>query len=210
MADAKQGLERRSFLMLGVPACAALCAGLCGSARGGLLPQAAAQGAAPAAKHPFDEEVPRKFTFRQMQRIQLMSSIELSKYLTRTMGREKALALLRAFADENAARQAPEAAKQVGGNDFVGVKKLFSPQMYQNRLIMEVVESTDRVHQLKVTECLWARTCLDASAGEEGYASICHGDYAFATAFNPKIEMLRDKTLMQGHGYCNHRYQLKA
>jgi hypothetical protein len=24
--------------------------------------------------------------------------------------------------------------------------------------------------------------------------------------FNPKIKLVRDKTLMQGHEYCNHRY----
>ncbi len=207
--DRSNAVERRSFLLVGVPACAAVCAGLCGLAHG-VTPQDPAQAAPQAAKHPFDEEVPRKFTFRQLQRIQLMIPMDLAKYLTRNLGRDKGLELLKAYATETSTRDAREVAEQMKGNDFAALKKLFSPQEYQNRLVMEVTESTDRVHQLKVTECLWARTCLDAKAGEEGYAMICHGDYAFARAFNPKIEMVRDKTLMQGDAYCNHRYQLKA
>jgi hypothetical protein len=60
------------------------------------------------------------------------------------------------------------------------------------------------------TECLWAKTFVDAGAGDLGNAAICHGDYAFARSFNPGIEMVRDKTLMQGHAYCNHRYLWKG
>jgi len=33
---------------------------------------------------------------------------------------------------------------------------------------------------------------------------------AFARAFNPQFEMVRDKTLMQGHDCCSHRYLWKA
>lgn len=39
---------------------------------------------------------------------------------------------------------------------------------------------------------------------------MCFGDFAFAKAFNPNIEMVRDKTLMQGHACCNHRYLWKG
>ena len=47
---------------------------------------------------------------------------------------------------------------------------------------------------------------LDAKLGHIGHAHVCYGDYAWARGFNPKIKMVRDKTLMQGHEYCNHRY----
>ena len=70
----------------------------------------------------------------------------------------------------------------------------------------EVVVDTDKVFELKVTECLTSEIFLDADAGDIGYAYVCFGDYAWAEGFNPKIKMVRDKTLMQGHAYCNHRY----
>ena len=57
-----------------------------------------------------------------------------------------------------------------------------------------------------MTECIWAKTFLDYKLGDIGHAHVCWGDYAWAQGFNPKIRMVRDKTLMQGHACCNHRY----
>ena len=71
---------------------------------------------------------------------------------------------------------------------------------------MEIVENMDTAYELKVTECIWASTFLAAKAGDIGYASVCIGDYTWAEGFNPKIKLVRDKTLMQGHDICNHRY----
>jgi len=31
-----------------------------------------------------------------------------------------------------------------------------------------------------------------------------------ASAFNPKLKMIRSKTLMQGHDCCNHRYVVEG
>ncbi len=71
---------------------------------------------------------------------------------------------------------------------------------------MTIVEDTETAFALRVTECIWADTFLKEDAGDIGFALICHGDYAWPQGFNPKIRMIRDKTLMQGDSYCNHRY----
>ena len=71
---------------------------------------------------------------------------------------------------------------------------------------MEIVEDTETAFELKVSECLPAAVFRDADAAEIGYASVCWGDYAWAQGFNPKIKLVRDKTLMEGDKYCNHRY----
>jgi len=42
--------------------------------------------------------------------------------------------------------------------------------------------------------------------GEIGRAAVCTMDYHWPTAFNSDFIMERDKTLMQGHDRCNHRY----
>ena len=75
---------------------------------------------------------------------------------------------------------------------------------------MEVVEDTDAAFEIKVTECLWAQTFRKADAADLGAACICHPDYAAIEAFNPDYEMVRDKTLMEGHDCCNHRYRRKG
>ena len=40
--------------------------------------------------------------------------------------------------------------------------------------------------------------------GPVGYASICHPDFAMTEGYNPKMKLLRTKTLMQGDDCCNH------
>jgi hypothetical protein len=77
---------------------------------------------------------------------------------------------------------------------------------WQHVLTAEIVEDKEKSFEIKVTECLWAKTFRDARAGDIGYATICFQDYAMCQGFSPKLKMIRDKTLMQGHEYCNHRW----
>ncbi len=51
-----------------------------------------------------------------------------------------------------------------------------------------------------------AESFLPFKAGDRGYAAVCGGDYDWASDFNPKIKLIRDKTLMQDHDGCNHKY----
>jgi len=71
------------------------------------------------------------------------------------------------------------------------------------------VEDSETAHEIRVTECLWAKTFREAGAAAIGYAVVCHGDYAECQAFNPHIRMIRTKTLMQGDDCCNHRWSGK-
>ncbi len=77
---------------------------------------------------------------------------------------------------------------------------------WRHVLTTEIVEANKNVFEIKVTECLWAKTFCDSQAGEIGYATICYQDYAMSQGFSPKLKMIRDKTLMQGDECCNHRW----
>ena len=203
---------RRDFLLRGLPLCAL--AGLA-TTRLPLIGQAAAptpQTAQPP--HKFDAELPRKVTMRLAFRMQYAAAfIPYLEFCAKTAGREAVIATLKAYAADGAGPGAADNIKRLGGNSFAHLKKLFTPTggpPFGNTLTFTVAEDTDKVHELRATECLWARTFLEAKAGDLGYAGICFGDYAFAKAFNPAIEMVRDKTLMQGHDCCNHRYLWKG
>jgi hypothetical protein len=211
------GSSRRAFLGRMLPACAVTCLGLRGlPLLGRPVPTRRAQ-SQPAegqarAKHKFDEELPMKPTFRQLIGAEYSSFIPLVVFLSDRLGKEAAVQILKDWTTGRSREAGADTAKRLGSDDFSALKKFLAPdnRMYKNTLTMEVVESTDAAHELKVTECLWADTFLRAKAGELGYAAVCFGDYAFAQGFSPKIGMVRDKTLMQGHPYCNHRYLWKA
>ena len=75
---------------------------------------------------------------------------------------------------------------------------------------MGIVEDTESAFEIKVSECLWAETFRAQDAGDIGFAWICYADYSWPQGFNPKLKMIRDKTLMEGHEYCNHRYVIEV
>lgn len=204
------GFSRRSFLAQALPACSLLCLGA-GSHVPGLSP--AWKKAFQQAKHKFDEEFPMKLTNRQLMSFMYgRDYIPFLKFLAEEIGKDKLIALLKQHSTEQGRQMGKMMAQRLGKNDFAELKKLFSQENpnFKSTLTMTLTEDTDTVHELKVTECLWADTFVKANAGELGFAAVCFADYASATAFNPKIEMVRDKTLMQGHDCCNHRYLLKS
>jgi hypothetical protein len=122
------------------------------------------------------------------------------------MGKDKTLEFLKKYTQEKMLEYGKNHAKRSPDNSFGTYIKTFDPVRYQDTLTMEIVENTDNAYELKITECMWASTFLAAKAGDIGWASVCFGDYAWAEGFNPKIKLVRDKTLMQGHDICNHRY----
>jgi hypothetical protein len=79
-----------------------------------------------------------------------------------------------------------------------------------NTWTMEIVQDSDEVLEMRFSECLWAKTFKEATAADIGFKLICSGDYVTAEAFNPNIKLIRDKTLMQGHDCCNHKYVVKG
>ncbi|MBE0675753.1 MAG: L-2-amino-thiazoline-4-carboxylic acid hydrolase, partial [Bacteroidales bacterium] len=102
------------------------------------------------------------------------------------------------------------AAQRNGENSFSSYANLFKGPAFEETLTMDIIEDTEEAFEIKVTECLAYEICkAEKCDGELGNACICHGDYAMAEGYNPKIKLIRDKTLMQGHGFCNHRYILE-
>lgn len=203
---------RRDFLFRGLPLCALSGFAL---ARLPLVGQTAPAAQSPAQPpHKFDAEIPRKMTMRMAFGMQYASNfIPYLEFCAKASGRESVLSTLKAYAEDGARAGVEDNVRRLGGNSFAHLKKLFDPKRpmpFGQLLTFTLTEDTDKVHELRVAECLWAQTFLAAKAGDLGYAGICWGDYAFAKAFNPAVEMVRDKTLMQGHDCCNHRYLWKG
>lgn len=196
-------MKRRQFISSAIPACSLICLG-----SSGIL------GASPTktdafiqeAKHKFDKEFGRKLTNRQFFAIQYREFIELTKAMEKSMGNDQTIEFLKNYTKDKMLAYGKNHAKRSPDNSFRTYVKTFDPVRYQDTLTMEIVENTDTAYEIKVTECMWASTFLAAKAGEIGWASVCFGDYAWAEGFNPKIKLIRDKTLMQGHDICNHRY----
>ena len=198
--------SRRQFITRTIPACALTC--LCSRV---LIAQ---EESAKALKnwqkeHKFDETFDPPLSYRQLMRVRFNEAMSLIKSLEKEKGREWTIDFLK----RQSAERMLVYAKAQAGNSPDNTFNTFVEQFrsgYENTLTKEVVEDMQKSFELKITECIWASTFLEAKMGEYGYALVCWADYAWAEGFNPDIKLIRDKTLMQGHDCCNHRYILEG
>lgn len=196
--------SRRSFLTQAVPLCALTCLGA-----GEIFAKSPFFNASLQEKeiHKFDRELPGpKFTYRRLVAFQSRSYIRFVRFLQKEMGKEKVIELIKKHTDERMLKQAKADLKRLGNADFKTYISIFRDPRMEASLNMKIVQDTDTVFEIKVTDCLAAESFLPHKAGDIGYATVCWGDYIWASGFNPKIKLIRDKTIMQGHGYCNHKY----
>ena len=90
------------------------------------------------------------------------------------------------------------------------IKETLGKDLWSDILTHDVIRDDDEVFEVKFTECLWAKTFREANASEIGYAGVCYQDYAMAKAYNPKMFLIREKTLMQGHDCCHFKWMMEG
>ncbi len=197
-------IGRRDLLTKVMPVCAASCLGASKLFAGtsGISEPLLEQ-----ETHKFDKEIPgAKLTYIRNQDIANRKFILFAKFIEKEFGKERMIELVKKHSTERLLRSAKRDLDRLGNSDYKSYISIFRDPRMLAGLTMDIIEDTDTVFEIKVTECLSATSFLKARAGDIGYARVCWGDYAWAEGFNPKIKLIRDKTLMEGDDYCNHRY----
>lgn len=203
--DIKQ--DRRRFMKLmstGSIICLG-CSHLCGSLLAG------SEKPVTSGKHKFLDDA--KMNFEEVVKFayhQLGYKMKiLAEMLAKEIGRDKCLKLMQDAASESTFRESKEMLEAVDNkNDFASfTSELREPNYFVNHILTyDIVENKEKVFAIKITECIWEKILREANATDIGYALFCHRDFSTARAFNPKIRLIRNKTLMQGHDCCNHRW----
>ena len=196
--------SRRAFLTNALPAGTLFCLG-CGSlfAQEGVQPQQK-----PAEqKHKFLED--SGMSFQEVFKFAYEDFIEVMQFIAGQVGRDNLLEMLKKDADEFAKREAQEELKKLPKNDFATYKAMAKekPGHFWEHIQTEVITAeTDLSFGKKIIECLYAKTFRDAGAADIGYAYSCYYDFPAAQAYNPKLKLIRTKTLMAGDDCCNPRW----
>ena len=201
-------MGRRELLVGAAPACALGCIGM--ALRPERLVAALAAEEAPAAgqeTHKFDLKNPMELSQRELTRRGNRNSIMLIRFLRREFGDEELIRLLLAYSSELGTAQGAAQKEAFPDNSFATFTAQFRPPNFANTLTHEVIEDSETVFELRVTECIWAEVWREGGVdGEIGHAAVCNMDSSWPAAINPKLRMEPDRTLMQGHDHCNHRY----
>lgn len=157
-------------------------------------------------KHKFLEN--SNMTFQEIFDFSYKKLVPVLQDLAKELGEDHFLQALKKVSFECALKAAQDNARRLPSNDFAAFNDLGSEPSHfaKHVLTREIVEDTPQAVELKVTECLWAKTFREMGAADIGYLLLCHTDYADCQGFNPRITLVRSKTLMQGDDCCNHRF----
>lgn len=194
-------LCRRGFVMRAVPVCAALALSpkhlMAMTLSGDEIVSES-----PSHKFLADSEM----TFEAVYRFRFSHYARLMKLLRDEIGQGKFMEMLQNAAAKLGAEYGKSQAESVENNDLASYIAIpeESKRFWEHVCTEEVIESSEFRHEVRITECLWAKTFRDADAADIGYASICHPDFAMTEGYNPKLKLVRTKTLMQGDDCCNH------
>lgn len=200
----KKQSSRRDFLTKAVPACAVSCLAANKIFAGSPWTGKSFLG---QEEHKFDKEIEGvKITSRRLAAMRNRNFIRFARFLQGEIGEERVIELIKKQTEQRLKEQAKKDLEKLGNSDFKSYISIFRDPGMLASLTMEIIEDTDTVFEIRVTDCLSAESFLPYKAGDIGYAAVCWGDYNWASDFNPKIKLIRDKTLMQGHDHCNHRY----
>ena len=196
--------SRREFLLNVLPAGSLFCLG-CGY----LSAWSAGQEVQKAVekKHKFQED--SGMSFQEVFEFAYKGLIRTMESFAGQMGRDKLLEMIRKSSEESSRLRAKKRVEGLQKNDFATFKAMYKgkPDRFGEQIqTIVITEESDTAIADRVTECLYAKIFRDKGAADIGYAWCCHGDFAMAQALNPKLRLIREKTLMNGDEYCDFRW----
>lgn len=195
IGNAPSSLSRRTLFSI-LPASAAGCMGCA---------RALACAQSPPAEHTWSEKA--DVTWEEMFRFAYQKDvIPLLKELGVQLGREELVKLLLKASDEVVRKKTAGRPPAVPDLTALASNMSKMPPLIQHALQAEVVERSPGAFEYRVSKCLWATVFRNEQAADIGYAMICYPDFAVAKGLNPKLRLIRTKTLMQGDDSCSLRY----
>lgn len=204
MAKEKIGhSERREFITRTVPGCMLSCLGL------GLLHAREVHGETDGpgdGPHKFEREMNRPVTHERWMRQRHEKYIGILKRLEQDIGKERLLAALKKASYEENVELGRRLAGRIPSLDVFAAPFRNEDSNLAHTLVRDIVEDSEQAFEMRITECLVAKVFAKADARDLGYACVCHADFGLPVGINPQLELIRSKTLMQGHDCCNHRY----
>jgi predicted hydrocarbon binding protein len=145
----------------------------------------------------------------QIRAIEALAIAPVIRAVTQRIGREEALALLEQVNQQEAFRRGRSVAEKVEQN---GIEALVDEVAGWGRggvWEMEVLEQTPTSYFFNVTRCPYYEKYRDLGLDEFGVYLSCCRDEPFARGFNPKLRLVRTKTIMEGADHCDFRYYLE-
>ncbi len=153
-------------------------------------------------------------TTEEILRFAFGNSIPIFQSLAKQLGKEKLIEMLEKASSEKISQEAEYMVKDIPDRDINSFAMLFEDYLstppFDKALSAQVVEKSEKVFEIKYTECLFAKIFREMGAADIGYTLECVGASIFAKTFNQKMTCKNPKNLMKGDDVCIERFELEV
>ncbi len=127
----------------------------------------------------------------------------LLRALGEEFDRERVWEITRKVIREIAREQGAQLANNVEANDLEHFAVAQEIWKKDNAIQTEVLEQTHKKFSFNVFRCRYAEMYQHLGVPELGKMLSCDRDFAFIEGFNPKIQLTRTQTIMEGSDICD-------
>ena len=124
------------------------------------------------------------------------------------LGREKTLEIVSRIVNRRARKRGALRAKQSGGNsiaDFANEGSSNTARFVER----DVLTLSDTNYDFNIVRCRYAEMYKELGMADLGYVLACKGDFDMVEGFNPRMKLVRTKTIMEGNDFCDFRITLE-
>ena len=134
----------------------------------------------------------------------------LIKGFAREIGYNEALVIAKEVIREDAVLSGKSLAEKYSGNSLEDLLKIVEEVWAKDETMeIENIKINENELQFDVTYCGYAEMYERLGIKELGCLLSCSRDFPFMDGFNPEMELIRTKTIMEGAKYCDFRYRKK-
>ena len=157
-----------------------------------------------------NKEKPGSVTHLMCREIQAPIISELIKGFAKEFGTEETYALAHKIICKDAAFSGKTLAEKYSGNSLNELLKVVQ-EVWAKDGTMDIKHLSlgQTSLQFDVTRCGYAEMYERLGIRELGVILSCSRDFAFMDGFNPQIELVRTKTIMEGDNICDFCYKRK-
>ena len=142
--------------------------------------------------------------------IEALAIAPVIRAMSKKIGKDDALVILKEVNEQEAFQRGQDMMKSEGQNGIEGLINEVASWGEGGIWEMDVLEQTSTTYFFNVHRCPYYEKYQELGLDEFGVQLSCCRDESFARGFNPRLKLVRSKTIMEGADYCDFRYYLQS
>ena len=152
----------------------------------------------------------KEFNRIKKRAIEALVITPVIRAVSQRIGKDEALVILKEINEQEAFQRGQNMMETEEQNGIEGLINEVASWGEGGTWKMDVLEQTSTTYFFNVRRCPYYEKYRELGLDEFGVELSCCRDEPFARGFNPRLKLVRSKTIMEGADYCDFRYYLQS